>query len=220
LQFSFLGAQETIYAELPLPPFRPVAPFPWVLGKRTKRPLLLLCWVHACPGQMLKAAWSFQLTAPAPRGPLHCACALRRGRICACGHQPGPSVAGGGEGQGATTYQGSCGGGRGREGTPAGDWRSKSGGQRQGLVLGLPPSAGYVFCTEPGPCGPSAPRLSPSCPTACLLAFPSLGTALVTLHVLDARRTLLWFTDSKIHTFPPHINVSEIRLCLTIAGIL
>lgn len=106
---------------------------------------------------------------------------------------------------------------RGEKEQLAGQWRSKRGGQRQYHVLGLPPSKGFVFCTEPGPRSTVSSQHVTLTSRVCLLA---LG---LTLHILRVRQILLRCAASEM-LIPPHththISVSETGLRLTITGIL
>lgn len=54
-------------------------------GKRTKRHLLLLCWVNSCPVWMLAAAWSLSANRPGAEGasPL-CLCTDMGPCLCIC----------------------------------------------------------------------------------------------------------------------------------------
>lgn len=109
-------------------------------------------------------------------------------------------------------------GGRGREGlgppiraAADGDGGKKEqltarGVEKQELWPGTGPrstlsSFSYVFCTEHGFLTPSAQMLPSLFPSAYLLSFLSLVTALVMLHVPNAPQILLQFIDSKIHIF-------------------
>lgn len=85
---------------------------------------------------------------------------------------------------------------RGEKEQLAGQWRSKSSGQGQYHVLGLPPSTGFVFCTEPGPRGTVSSQHATLTSRACLLAFG------LTLHVLRVQQILLRCTASEMFTPP------------------
>lgn len=88
---------------------------------------------------------------------------------------------------------------RGEKEQLAGQWRSKRGGQRQYHVLGLPPSKGFVFCTEPGPRSTVSSQHVTLTSRVCLLA---LG---LTLHILRVRQILLRCAASEMR-IPPHTH--------------
>lgn len=172
-------------------------------GKRTKHHLLLLCWVNCvmCRWRQLSAA--FQLTVVGLPGPLHCACALRQGCFCACDYKPRPwlltpnpvsmGLGGGDHLSGQLLLI------MGRPGAATQGVEKLELRPGQGLLLGLPPVTGYVFCTKHGSCNTLAQRLPPLFPSAYLLSFPSRVTALKMLCVPSALQILMKFIDSKIH---------------------